>query len=266
MVVACELGKRFYSPERGEFPAVSGVSFAVEAGRIFGLLGPNGAGKTTTLRMLATLLQPTEGTATISGWDVVGQGAEARRHIGYMSGGTGLYGRLTPRELVRYFGRLYGLTPARVEARIDTLFTLFGIHPFADVLVQNLSTGMKQKVSLARTLVHDPPVLILDEPTTGLDVLAARGVRRFIREAAAAGKSVLLSTHVMQEAEALCDTAGVISGGRLLAVGPVPALKERTEQANLEDAFLALIDAADGEGGHSSEDEWQAERAGSEAR
>jgi sodium transport system ATP-binding protein len=246
VVVAQELGKRFYHPERGEFPAVAGVSFAVEAGRIFGLLGPNGAGKTTTLRMLATLLQPTEGTATIAGWDVVGHGAEARRHIGYMSGGTGLYGRLTPRELVRYFGRLYGLTPARVESRIDALFTLLDIHRFADVLVQNLSTGMTQKVSLARTLVHDPPVLILDEPTTGLDVLAARSVRRFIREAAAAGKSVLLSTHVMQEAETLCDTAGIISDGRLLAVGSIPALKERTGQTNLEDAFLTLIDAADG--------------------
>jgi sodium transport system ATP-binding protein len=254
VVVARELGKRFYSPERGEFPAVSGVSFAVEAGRIFGLLGPNGAGKSTTLRMLATLLLPTEGTATIAGWDVVGQGAEVRRHIGYMSGGTGLYGRLTARELVRYFGRLYGLQPARIEARVDALFTFFDIHRFADVLVQNLSTGMKQKVSLARTLVHDPPVLILDEPTTGLDVLAARSVRRFIREAAAAGKSVLLSTHVMQEAEALCDTAGVIYGGRLLAVGPIPELKARTGQASLEDAFLALIDAMDGEEGHSTDE------------
>jgi sodium transport system ATP-binding protein len=254
MVVTRELGKWFYSPERGEFPAVSGVSFAVEAGRIFGLLGPNGAGKTTTLRMLATLLQPTEGTATIAGWDVVAQGAAARRQIGYMSGGTGLYGRLTPRELVRYFGRLYGLSPAQVEARIETLFTLFGIHPFADILIQDLSTGMKQKVSLARTLVHDPPVLILDEPTTGLDVLAARGVRGFIREAAAAGKSVLLSTHVMQEAEALCDTAGVIYGGRLLATGAIPELKARTDQTSLEDAFLALIDTSDGEEGYTSDE------------
>jgi sodium transport system ATP-binding protein len=198
--------------------AVDGVSFRCEPGRIHGLLGANGAGKTTTLRMLATILAPTSGTAVVAGHDVVRDPARVRHDVGFLSTATALYGRLTAREMVEYFGRLHHLDEALLKERIDALFTRLDMHGFADRRCDKLSTGMKQKVSIARTLVHDPAVMIFDEPTLGLDVMSARTIVGFIRDCRDKGKTVLFSSHVMSEVEKLCDFVGIIHQGRLQRV------------------------------------------------
>jgi sodium transport system ATP-binding protein len=241
MIVADALTKIFEDRRRGPVAAADAVSFACPAGAVFGLLGPNGAGKTTTLRMLATLLTPTSGTARVLDFDVRRSPHDVRRCIGFLSGDTRLYDRLTPRETVRYFARLYGLDPPAIRARTDDLFDRFGLGAYADTLVQRLSTGTRQKISLARALVHDPPVLIVDEPTTGLDVLAARAVQDLLADCRRAGKTILLSTHAMAEAERLCDAVAVLHGGRILARGTPADVRARAGAATLEDAFFDLI-------------------------
>ena len=241
-----ELVKVFPDRKRGPVRAVDGVSFDVGAGEIFGLLGPNGAGKTTALRCLATVLAPTSGTATVDGHDVRRAPQQVRERIGFLSGDMGLYHRLTPRELVAFFGRLNGLDDRALKARVDRLFDLLEIGPFADTKIDRLSTGMRQRVAIARTLVHDPPVLILDEPTAGLDVPGARVVEEFIRGARAAGKCIVYSTHVMEEAEYLCDRIAVLHGGRIRAVGTMEELRARTGKARLREVFLELLQAGAG--------------------
>jgi len=241
LIIADGLTKIFDDRKRGPVAAADRISFTCPPGVIFGLLGPNGAGKTTTLRMLATLLTPTSGSARLLGHDVRTAPHEVRRIIGFVSGETRLYDRLTPRETVRYFARLYGLDDDAIARRTDDLFGRFGLGPYADTLVQRLSTGTRQKVSLARALIHDPPVLIVDEPTTGLDVLVARAVADLLADCRREGKTILLSTHVMSEAERLCDHVGVIHNGRLLAQGPVAEVKAAAGAATIEDAFFALI-------------------------
>ncbi|MCB9687924.1 MAG: ATP-binding cassette domain-containing protein [Alphaproteobacteria bacterium] len=231
------LVRRYLSPE--PVVAVDHVSFSVAPGEVFGLLGPNGAGKTTTLRMLATLLRPDEGRASIAGHDVVTDPEGVRRALGYLSGSTGLYGRLTAREMLLYFARIQRLPDPR--RRVDELMARFGIDAYADQRCERLSTGMKQKVSIARAALHDPPVLILDEPTAGLDVLVAQTFLEFVEQMRDAGRCVLFSTHIMSEAERLCDRVGVIHQGRLLAVGTVPELLERTGERYLEQAFVRLV-------------------------
>ncbi|MGH9863479.1 MAG: ATP-binding cassette domain-containing protein, partial [Candidatus Acidiferrales bacterium] len=181
MIEARELTKVFRDRKRGEIRAVDGVSFRCQPGQIYGLLGANGAGKTTTLRLLATILQPTDGTALVAGFDIFEQPENVRAHVGFLSTATALYGRLTPRETVAYFGRLNGMDEGRLKKRTEELFALLEVGEFADRRVDKLSTGMKQKVSIARTLVHDPPVMIFDEPTVGLDVMTARTIVSFIR-------------------------------------------------------------------------------------
>ncbi|HEU4754816.1 MAG TPA: ABC transporter ATP-binding protein, partial [Armatimonadota bacterium] len=224
MIQVQDLTKIFEDPDGGEIRAAAGVTFSCRAGEVYGLLGPNGAGKSTTLRCLATILTPTTGDASIAGHDLLSEPEAVRRSIGFLSTTTGLYGRLTPRETLSFFGSLYGFHGARLEARVEEVLRLFAITEYADRPNDRLSTGMKQRVSLARAVVHDPPVLILDEPTTGLDPIVSRTVEDAVRSLAEAGKCVLFSTHILDQAEELCHRLGLIDHGRVVAEGTVAEL------------------------------------------
>jgi sodium transport system ATP-binding protein len=233
-----DLAKRF----RNSVRAVDGVSFRCQPGQVYGLLGANGAGKTTTLRMLATLLEPSAGSARVAGHDVQREASAVRSRIGFLSAATALYGRLTAREMTEYFGRLYGLEGETLRQRVQKVFERLEID-FGDRRCDTLSTGMKQKVSIARTLVHDPPVMIFDEPTLGLDVMTARAIVNFIHECRAHGKTVLFSTHVMSEVEKLCDVIGIIHQGRLRAEGTLAELRARYDQQDLEEIFVSVVES-----------------------
>jgi len=231
------LKKRF-----GQRTAVDGLSFSVAAGEIYGLLGPNGAGKTTTLRILAGLLRPTEGVARIDGIDCGTDPRAAQRRLGFLTGTTGLYGRLTGREMLAYFGALEGMTRPRIAERTAELSAILDLHDLLDRRCEALSSGQKQRISVARAALHDPPVLILDEPTVGLDVLASRFLREYIGAERARGKAVIFSTHYLAEAELLCDRIGLLYEGRLLAEGRPPELRALAGNAtSLEEAFLRLV-------------------------
>lgn len=242
MIETRQLTKLFHDKKRGDIAAVDHVDFRCEPGKVFGLLGVNGAGKTTCLRLLATLLRPTSGSATVNGFDVVREPQKVRASIGFLSTATALYGRLTAYEVAQYFGRLHGLGEAELGRRIEALFQTLEMNEFRDRRCDKLSTGMKQKTSIARTLVHDPAVMIFDEPTLGLDVLTARTVIGFIRECGQRGKTVIFSTHVMSEAEKLCDTIAIIHGGRILAEGTLGQLRERAGLQSLEDIFIKAVE------------------------
>src|SRR5580658_4486938 len=241
MIKVEHLSKTFSDSKRGARLAVDDVSFEVRAGEVFGLLGPNGAGKTTTLRMLATLLKPTSGTATLNGFEITRDPQKVREQIGFLSGDMGLYGRLTPLEILNFFGKLNGMDSAKRANKIQRLVTMLDMQSFAGVRTDKLSTGMKQKTSIARTMLNDPPVLILDEPTSGLDVPTARAIETAIGDAKKAGKSVLYSTHVMEEAEYLCDRIGVISGGKMKMIGTMDELRVATGKHRLREIFLDLL-------------------------
>jgi sodium transport system ATP-binding protein len=236
LVEALNLQKRFHKVD-----AVRGVSFQCFAGEVFGLLGPNGAGKTTTIRMLTTILRPTGGTARIAGHDVVKEPEAVRRVIGVLPENTGLYGRLTAREAIRYAGRLYGVQPEVLEARMEAILELLEMTSYMDRLTDTFSKGMKQKVNIARALIHDPPVVFLDEPTSGLDVISARSVRDFVERFKQDGRCVIMSTHVMEEAERLCDRVAIIAGGKVQAQGRLGELKARTG-LGLEETFMQLVE------------------------
>src|SRR6202035_611561 len=242
MIEARHLVKRFQDKKRGTVSAVNGVSFSCRPGEIYGLLGANGAGKTTTLRMLATILAPSEGTAIVAGYDVAKDPQKVRSLVGFLSTATALYGRLSAQEMVEYFGRLHGLDEPTLRRRMDRVSTRLEMIDFRDRRCENLSTGMKQKVSIARTLVHDPSVMIFDEPTVGLDVMAARTIIEFIRECRDRGKTVIFSTHVMSEVEKLCDHIGIIHNGRLLAEGTLADLRQRFGRQELEDIFVEVVE------------------------
>ncbi len=241
MISVNGLTKSFEDPKRGTVNAVEDVSFEVRPREIFGLLGPNGAGKTTTLRMLATVMKPTRGTATLAGHDVLREPEAVRRSIGFLSGDMGLYHRLTPRETLAFFGELNGLGGTRLCARIDEISELFGIADFAHTRIDRLSTGMRQRVAVARALIHDPPILILDEPTSGLDVPTAKTIEEFILAARDSGKAIIFSTHVMEEAEYLCDRVAVIHDGRLKITGTMEELRAATGRQRLREVFLELL-------------------------
>lgn len=241
MIEAHELSKFFNDKKRGQVRAVESVSFRCEPGKIYGLLGANGAGKTTTLRMLATLLKPTSGTAQVAGFDVTQDPEKVRANVGFLSTATALYGRLTAQEMVEYFGRLNGLEGDALRKSVDSLFTALDMNSYRNGRCEKLSTGMKQKVSIARTLVHDPKVMIFDEPTVGLDVMAARSIVSFIRQCRDRGKTVIFSTHVMSEAEKLCDRIGIIHNGRLMAEGTLAELRQRSGKTDLEDIFVGIV-------------------------
>jgi sodium transport system ATP-binding protein len=241
------LTKRFADLKTGAFTALDDVSFNVQPGEIFGLLGPNGAGKTTCLRILSTVLKPTSGTAFVAGYDVATQPEEVRSRIGFLSNNTGIYDRMTASEMVEHFGRLYGIPEKALQERIAHLFDRLQMTSIRDVLGSKMSTGMKQKVSIARTIVHDPPVLIFDEPTLGLDVLVARNVIDEIKNLRDQGKCIIFSTHIMREVEKLCHRVAIIYRGRILAMGPVQELAERYDQPDMEELFFTLIDRHDTE-------------------
>ena len=241
MIEVRGLSKRFRDRKRGEIRAVDGVSFRCEPGRIYGLLGANGAGKTTTLRILATILEPSVGTAVICGHDVVEEPEKVRAKVGFLSTATALYPRLTAQELVEYFGRLNGLDEKTLKKRIDEIFARLDMDGFRERRCDKLSTGMKQKTSIARTLVHDPPVMIFDEPTLGLDIMTARTITTFIRECRDRGKTVIFSTHIMSEVEKLCDMIGIIHDGKLLMEGTVAQLREKYGTQDLEEIFVKIV-------------------------
>jgi sodium transport system ATP-binding protein len=229
-----------------EVHAVRGVTFDAPDGRITGLLGPNGAGKTTLLRMIATLVTPDAGRASVGGLDVVADRYAVRRRIGVLSDARGLYPRLTARENVRYFGELHGLSGQPLEARIDALFATLGLTPLADRRTAGFSQGEKMKVAIGRALVHEPDTILLDEPTNGLDIMSVRTLRDELRALRTQGKCLLFSSHVMQEVAALCDRIVVLAQGRVVAAGTADELIARAGTRGLEDAFVALIGSDEG--------------------
>ncbi|MBQ9593036.1 MAG: ATP-binding cassette domain-containing protein [Lachnospiraceae bacterium] len=220
--------------------AVRDLSVSIQPGEIYGLLGPNGAGKTTTLRCIATLLKPTQGEVSVGGCDTVHESAGVRRQIGFLTNDIKLDPQFTPAYLIRFFGQLHGMNDADIERRKNDLFTYFGIHEFADKKVDELSTGMKQKAAIAVSLVHDPEVIIFDEPTSGLDIITARGVTDYLKHLRDQGKCIVISTHIMSEAEKLCDRIGIIIDGSKVCEGTLPEILASTGTDDLEDAFFRL--------------------------
>src|SRR6478752_3552493 len=243
MIEARSLTKAYSDLARGEVLALNDVTFSAGPGQIYGLLGPNGAGKTTALRILSTVLQPTRGTAIVGGFDVVTQPEMVRHQIGFISANTAVYDRMTAWEMVEYFGRLYGLDDDELRERMELLFDRLHMQEIRDMLGAKMSTGMKQKVSIARAIVHDPPVLIFDEATTGLDVLVARALLDTVAELRDQGKCILFSTHIMREAERLCDRVAIMHRGHILAEGTLGELQERHHEQDLEELFFRLISA-----------------------
>jgi sodium transport system ATP-binding protein len=220
------------------------VTFRCRPGRVYTLLGPNGAGKTTTLRIIATMLRPTQGTVSVCGHDVVQAPREVRRRLGFLTGSTGLYDRLTPEEIVRYYATLHGMDPIAYRKRRDGLFARLGIHEFARRRIGKLSSGMKQKVSIARTMIHDPDVVVFDEPTAGLDVVTARSVIELIRGCRDGGKTVIFSTHIMGEVSLLSDDLGIIDRGRLIYGGTYDGFRSQMKSPSLEDEFIRVVGEA----------------------
>ncbi len=235
------LSKHFEDKKRGLVKAVDELTFNCRPGSIFGLLGLNGAGKTTTLRILATMLTPTSGTAIVGGYNVQTEPDKVKSKIGFLTGNTGLYLRLTPREIITYFGRLSGMDTSAVKSRGNQLIEALDMGEFADRRIDKLSTGQKQKTSIARTMIHNPPILILDEPTAGLDVLTSRAIIKLVRSAKDDGKCVIFSTHIMHEAAAICDDIAVIHRGRLRAIGTLETFRKKYQLEDLDDIFVAII-------------------------
>ncbi len=221
--------------------AVEEISFQCVPGRIFSLLGPNGAGKTTTLRMIATILNPSSGQILVNGYDTIKDPQRVRREIGFLTGSTGLYERLNPREILQYFGKLYGVKGTDYKRREEELFELLGIHEFASKKIGQLSTGMKQKVSIARTMIHDPQVMIFDEPTSGLDVITSENIILLIRQAKETGKTVIFSSHIMSEVDLLSDDLAIIHKGSLRFIGTMEHFREMMPNTSLTESFINVI-------------------------
>jgi sodium transport system ATP-binding protein len=241
MIHVHELTKSYSDLRRGKFVGLDGISFHARPGQIYGLLGPNGAGKTTALRILSTVLRPSSGTATINGHDVLTQPDRVRRDIGFMSANTAVYDRMTGWEMVEYFGRLHGIADDDLHHRMELLFDRLKMNDTRDILGSKMSTGMKQKVSVARAVVHDPPVLIFDEATVGLDVLVARALLKTVAELRDNGKCIIYSTHIMREAEKICDRVAILHHGQILAEGTLDELRDKYQEFDLEELFFHLI-------------------------
>lgn len=239
MIVFDRLTKRY-----GALLAVHDLSLSVPPGEVYALLGANGAGKTTALRCLATLLRPSSGAASVQGYDSAAHPLEVRRRLGFLAASMGLYERLTAREMLLYFAELQGLTGPGRDRRVDDLIDTFEIRDFADRYCGKLSTGQRQRVSIARAIVHDPPALVLDEPTLGLDVLSGEAIHRFIGSARERRRAVIFSTHQMSEVELLADRVGIIAGGRLVAEGTVEQIVAGSGEANLARAFVHIVRGA----------------------
>lgn len=238
MIEARELTKIFTGPDGAPVVAVDRVSLSVREGEVLGLLGPNGAGKTTLLRMLATMIRPTSGACEVNGNAAATDFDALRAHIGFLSGNTKLYGRLTGRELLRYFGRLYGMSPEAIARRTDEVVTLLDMGRFIGQRCDTLSTGQAQRVSIARVILHDPKILILDEPTLGLDIMTSASILEFIAAARQRGHAIIFSTHYMSDAELLCDRVALMHKGCIMACGTKDAIYAASGCANLHDAFL----------------------------
>ena len=237
MIKLTNLSKHFK-----EIAAVDSLNFQVLKGEIFGLLGENGAGKTTTLRMLATMLKPTSGNASMAGFDVEKQPEKVRANIGILFGGeTGLYDRLTCEENIEYFGQLNDMDKSEIRKRVDILAKAFGMEDYLGRRAGKLSKGMKQKVAFARAIIHDPDIMLFDEPTSGLDVSSIRDVHEFIRTCKTEGKTIIFSSHSMSEVEKLCDRIGVIHKGKLVDVGTLEELKSKYKNEDLEEIFIRLV-------------------------
>lgn len=221
--------------------AVNGVSFNCQPGRIFSLLGPNGAGKTTTLRMMSTIIKPTSGDINICNESVIQYPRKVRSKIGFLTGSTNLYDRLNPSETVEYFAKLHGMDNSTFQSRKDELFTKLGIHEFSKKRIGQMSTGMKQKVSIARSMIHDPDVVIFDEPTSGLDVITANNIIQLIRECKEANKTVIFSSHIMSEVDLLCDDLAIIDKGDLVYNDTMSSFRETYKDISLTEAFIQIV-------------------------
>ncbi len=241
MIKVNNLSKSLPKKDGSQFFAVDGISFEARDAEIVCLLGVNGAGKTTTMRILSTVFQPSSGQAEIMGWDIIKNAQQVRENLGFLSGDTGLYNRLSGREFITYFGRLYGIADPVIAQRIAEMAELLDMNEFLDKKIEFLSTGMKQKVSIVRSIIHDPPVMIFDEPTAGLDILTARNIVAFIRQCKQRGKCVLFSTHIMREAERLADRIVMIHKGKILAEGTLDKLREDSGQTDLDDIFVFYV-------------------------
>ncbi|MBS1725617.1 MAG: ATP-binding cassette domain-containing protein [Armatimonadetes bacterium] len=235
------LRKVFSDSKRGDVVAVENATFEAQEGQILGLLGKNGAGKSTLLRMLSTVLTPTSGRAWVNGIDTQVDPSKVRQNLGFMSASTALYGRMSPRDLLRYFGELYGLQGDGLTRRMDELIQKLEMGSYADGLCDKLSTGQKQRVNIARTLLHDPQVLFFDEPTSGLDVVMSQDVMSFVEDEKKRGKTIIYCTHIMSEVERLCDRVVCIHDGKLMGQGTVEEVKAETGQKTLEQAFLSIV-------------------------
>jgi sodium transport system ATP-binding protein len=247
MIHVRQLTKTYQEIQTGGFTALDSVSFDAMPGQIFGLLGPNGAGKTTALRILSTVLRPTSGTVTVNGFDVSDQPDLVRHQIGFVSTNTAIYDRMSAWEMVHYFGQLYGMTPEELNERMEHLFARFQMNEIRDLLGSKMSTGMKQKVSIVRAMVHNPPVLIFDEATSGLDILVAREVLKTVEQVRDQGKCVIFSSHIMTEVRRLCDRVAIMNRGRILAQGSIEELSAIHQQDDLEELFYQLISESEKE-------------------
>ncbi len=245
MIQVSKLTKTYTDLTRGPFVAVDSISFCALEGEIFGLLGPNGAGKTTVLRILSTILSPSAGQATVNGYDVLTEPELVRRQIGFVSANTAVYDRMTAWEFVEYFGKLYDIESPRLRERMEHLFERLQMNDFRHLLGAKMSTGMKQKVSIARALVHDPPVVIFDEATAGLDVLVARALLDTIGKLRDQGKCIIFSTHIMREVERLCDRITIMHRGHILSSGTLEELVEMHGKHDMEELFFRLISAGE---------------------
>lgn len=242
MIEVKNINKRFHDRKTGDFYALNDISFTVSNGEIFGLLGPNGAGKTTMLRIMSTIMEQTDGTVLINGFDSKQKPEEVKRSIGFLSGNTKLYKKLTPVETMRFFGSFYGIEKEVINQRIEAIVDRLDMDDFKDRIIEKLSTGQVQKTSIARCMIHDPQIYILDEPTLGLDILTSRTIIDFIKGEKEKGKTIIFSTHYMEEADTLCDRIGLIHQGSLIQTGTIDELKEKTGKNNIRDIFLYYID------------------------
>jgi sodium transport system ATP-binding protein len=241
MIHVRQLTKTYSEVQTGSFTALDGISFDAMPGQIYGLLGPNGAGKTTTLRILSTVLKPTHGTAIVNGFDVDKSPGEVRRQIGFVSTNTAIYDRMTAWEMVQYFGQLYGLPIEQLHSRMENLFDRFQMNEMRSILGSKMSTGMKQKVSIVRAMIHNPPVLIFDEATSGLDILAAREVLGTVERLRDHGKCIIFSSHIMSEVSRLCDRVAIMNRGKILDEGTIDELSKEHNEYDLEELFYQLI-------------------------
>jgi sodium transport system ATP-binding protein len=242
MIDVSNITKEFTDPKRGTIKALDEVSFTCDKSEIFGLLGPNGAGKSTLLRIISTLIKPTTGSAHLAGFDVATQGDSVRRNLGFLSSETALYPRLSPREHLKIYGQFYDYPSNLLERRIVDLIEMMDMRDFADVWCEKLSSGMKQRASIARAVVHDPPVIILDEPTNGLDVPSSQSLYKCIRKFREQGKCVVFSSHIMSDVERLCDRIAIIDHGRLVAIGSIEQLQNQTGESSVQEIFLSITD------------------------